>query len=61
MGFVVDKVTWDRFFSKFFEFSLSNIILQLPHIHSCVTWGPDNGPISSCSSIETQSPSLQQK
>jgi hypothetical protein len=46
------KWHWDRFFSELFGIPV-NIIPPLLHIHSCIIWGLDYGPVSGRSSVET--------
>jgi hypothetical protein len=48
VGFVVDKVTLGQVFLRILRLSPVNI-----HIHSCIIWRVDNGPVSGRSSTET--------
>jgi hypothetical protein len=45
VGFVVDKVALWQVFLRVRRFSPLNIIPPLLHIHPCIIWGLDNGPI----------------
>jgi hypothetical protein len=55
VGFMVDKLALGQGFLQVLWFSPINIIPWLLHIHSCIIWWTDNGPVSGCSSNETQS------
>jgi hypothetical protein len=55
VGFVVDKVALEQVFLRVLQFSSVSIIPPLLHIHSCIIWGMDSGPVSGHSSTETQS------
>jgi hypothetical protein len=53
VGFVVDKVALGQVLPQVLWFSPVSIIPLMHHIHSCIIWGTDNGPVISCSSTET--------
>jgi hypothetical protein len=49
------KWCWDRLLSETFGFPVSITFSPLLHIHSCITWGMGNMPVSGHTSTETQS------
>jgi hypothetical protein len=53
--FVVEKLASGHVFLRVLRFSSVNIIPPLLHIHSCITWGMDIGPVSGSSSTQTVS------
>jgi hypothetical protein len=53
MGFVVDKVAQGQVFLLVLRFSPVSIIPPLLHIHSCIIWEMDRGPVSGRSATET--------
>jgi hypothetical protein len=46
VGFVVDKVAMGQVFLPGLRFFPVSIIPPLLHIHLCISWGIDNGPVS---------------
>jgi hypothetical protein len=54
VGFVVDKITLTQVFLRVLQFSPVSIIPLLLHIHACIIWGIDNGPVSGCSFTPSQ-------
>jgi hypothetical protein len=51
----VDKAALGQVSFRVLRYSPDSIIPPLLHIHSCIIWGMDNGPVSGRSSTETQS------
>jgi hypothetical protein len=49
VGFVVDSVALGQVSPRVLPFSPVSIIPPLPHIHSYIIWGLDNGSVSGCS------------
>jgi hypothetical protein len=53
VAFVIDKVALGQVLLTLLWFSPVNISPLLLHIHLCVIWEMDKGPVSGHSSIET--------
>jgi hypothetical protein len=51
--FVMDKVALGQVSLRVLRFFPVSIIPPLLHIHSCINWEMDNGPVSDCISTET--------